>query len=362
VNQSVPPGPAEKSASAPKRAFKLGLVGCGLITRNSHLPAALASRQIEVVALVDPMRERARQLARDYGIDVRIADDMGDVLGDVDGVLIATPNDSHRSLAVRAFERGVHALIEKPIATTSLEAREMVEAARTRGCVLAVGYVTRFRPNTRLLKELLDTRAFGRVEAFAHQFGTPGGWAPLSGYNLRARSAGGGVLMVTATHFLDRMLFFWGRPRVIDYRDDSAGGPEANCEAQLRFDSEDGSFDGWIRYSKTTRLPGGLVIRTEQGTLVVQDFDDSDIVFRPNGARGVEHVIRPRPPKPVQDTFQLQLEDFVVACRDGRAPAVDGESGFESMKLIEELYARRRPLEPAAQQTDTADSEVRQAA
>jgi predicted dehydrogenase len=325
--------------------FRLGLVGCGLITRSSHLPAALASPRIDVAALVDPARDRARELARDYGIAPRIADRLEDVLGAVDGVVIATPNATHRELAVRALAGGVHALIEKPMTTTAPEARDIVEAARTHHRVVAVGYVTRFRRSTRLLKRLLDAGYFGRIHGFAHQFGTPGGWAPLSGYILQASTAGGGVLMVTATHFLDRMLHLWGRPRVVEYRDDSVGGPEANCEVHLRYERDGRGFDGWLRYSKTTRLPGGLVVRTDRGTVVVHDRDDAEILFRPNDAGEFEHVVRPREPEPDVDPFLLQLEDFVAACRGERTPMVDGLSGLESMELIEELYARREPID-----------------
>ncbi len=92
---------------------------------------------------------------------------------------------------------------------------EAAQAAVLRGTVAAPGYVTRFRPNLRLLKSLLDQGYFGRVTRFVHQFGTAGGWAPLSGYNLARSATGGGVLMVTGTHFLDRMLWFWGMPNEV---------------------------------------------------------------------------------------------------------------------------------------------------
>jgi predicted dehydrogenase len=136
---------------------------------------------------------------------------------------------------------------------------------------------------------------------------------------------------------------------VIDYRDDSAGGPEANCEAHLRFSTAAGPVEGWIRYSKTARLPGGLVVRTDRGTVLLEDRDDAPIVFRPHGEPELEHVIRTRHAVAQEDTFMLQLEDFVNACRNGHAPRVDGAAALASMRLIESLYARRRPWPPAAE-------------
>src|SRR5689334_12055045 len=87
--------------------FRLGLVGAGLITENSHLPAALASTMVEVVAIVDPAVERAAQLARAYGITPRIAPRVEAVLGSMDGAIIATPNPTHCAIALACLERNV---------------------------------------------------------------------------------------------------------------------------------------------------------------------------------------------------------------------------------------------------------------
>jgi predicted dehydrogenase len=195
-----------------------------MITESAHLPAALACGDIEVAALVDPVLDRVSGLARRNGIAPLLARDVAEVIGQIDAAVIATPNDTHAAIATKCIGAGIPVLIEKPLASNASEGRAIIELATARGVLVAAGYVTRFRPNLRLLKSLLDRRYFGRVRRFVHQFGTPGGWAPLSGYNLKRASAGGGVLMVTGTHFLDRMLWFWGMPSEVSYFDDSRGG------------------------------------------------------------------------------------------------------------------------------------------
>jgi predicted dehydrogenase len=331
------------------KPFRLAIVGAGMITRGSHLPSALASTLIEVTALVDPVAGRAAALAGEYGIAPRIATRIGEVLGHIEGAVIATPNHTHAAIAVECLRSGVPVLIEKPLASSCQEGLAIVRAAEESGQVVAVGYATRFRESTLLLKSLLDEGYFGAVRRYVHQFGTPGGWAPLSAYNLDRKTAGGGVLVVTGTHFLDRMLHFWGYPDEANLEDDSLGGPEANCTARFRYTRATAPLEGVARYSKTVKLPAGMVIDTEQGYVVLADNDDAEILLRPHAKAGVEHVIRrlggsSRPPQ--RDVTLLQLEDFVAACRENRLPRVDGRQGLESLRLLELLYAHRRTMEP----------------
>jgi predicted dehydrogenase len=330
------------------KLFRLALVGAGMVTRGSHLPAALASEKLQVVALVDPMTQRAKELARSYGITPHIVPRVQDALGEIDGAVIATPNDTHMSIALTCLEAGVATLIEKPLATTYAQGETIVNAGEKYGAVVAVGYVIRFRESILLLGDLLKAGYFGTMRRFAHQAGTRGGWAPMSSYNLSRQATGGGVLVVTGTHFLDCMLHFWGYPNEALLEDDAQGGPEANCMATFRYSNAQRQFEGVALYSKTTDLPRGIIIETDRGTVQIADTDDSDsITFRSHTDPQVEQVVRRtgKPPYPTtMNVFQRQLEDFADACQQGRAPTVGGAQGLLSLRLIEELYARRKPL------------------
>jgi predicted dehydrogenase len=326
--------------------FRLALVGCGLIGANAHLPAALSCPEIDVVALVDPVQERAASVARTYGMSARIATRIDEIAGAVDGAIIATPNHTHRSLALECIAAGIAVLIEKPLATTVAEGQAIVEAAERAGVTLAVGYCQRFRGDVELLKELLDDGYFGRAVRFVHQVGSFGGWAPLSGYNLDRKTAGGGVLVVTATHFLDRMLFFFGFPDHAELCDDGFDGPEANCTAYFRYHARD--LAGVARYSKTAGLPNGMVVETERGYVRVADADGALVRFTEHARPRIEQIVQKRnAPMVDEDLFRLQLRDFVAACRERRTPRVDGRQGLQSLQLVEALYTHRRPLDEA---------------
>ncbi len=179
----------------------------------------------------------------------------------------------------------------------------------------------------------------------------------MSAYNLDRKTAGGGVLVVTATHFLDRMLHFWGYPDDASLEDDAMGGPEANCAAKFRYASSPTPFEGVARYSKTVQLPGGMVLETDDGYVALADNDDAEIVFRSNSDPELEHIIRRRAPAGPNNTatvFQRQLEDFIDACRSKRIPEVDGHQGLVSLRLIEQLYSNRQTvnIDPYARGVD----------
>lgn len=324
--------------------LRLALIGGGLITESAHLPAAIACGEFEVVALVDPVRQRIERLASAFGIEPLLAGTVGEIAGQVDAAVIATPNDTHAAIAMECLEAGIPVLVEKPLASSVPDGRALIEAAVRKSLVVAPGYVTRFRRNLQWLRELLSRGHFGSLRRFVHQFGTPGGWAPLSAYNLRRSSAGGGVLVVTGTHFLDRMLWFWGVPDEVEYRDDARGGPEANCVARFRYHGA-AAFEGEARYSKTTALPAGLVIEAEKGTCVLADNDDADIHFYPHESSGLVQILRrEKEASASQSTFAAQLSAFAAACRGEVAFPVSPEQAVQSLELIERLYACRQPL------------------
>jgi predicted dehydrogenase len=318
-----------------------------MITQNVHLPAAVASEQVDLVGLVDTVPARAARVARNFGVKVDVERSIEPLLARIDGAIIATPNHTHRDIAVSCLGAGVSTLIEKPLAVSVAEGEDIKRAALATGSTVGVAYTSRFLESTILVKELLESGRFGRVCRFAHQHGTVGGWAPLSAYNLDAKSAGGGVLVVSGSHFLDRLLYFWGQPDAVEYEDDSAGGPEANCIAGFHFQANGNSFQGVGVYSKTTALTPGLVVETDRGVITLPDRDGATIQWEPAEAPGLRYSIDRRGSRrfaPSVPPSVLQLEDFVAACRDRRPPLVDAHQAVESLRLIQRLYASRRPM------------------
>lgn len=208
----------------------------------------------------------------------------------------------------------------------------------------AVGFCTRFQDSVRLMRVLLEQEFFGEVTRFAYQLGVVGGWASLSGFHLDRAAAGGGVLVTTGTHFLDRMLHWFGPPSSCELLDDSLGGPEANAVARFRWQDGDRALRGSARFSKTVALPAGLVMETGRGVVMLREGESEPIRLWPADSPGVECLLRPSAPAPGGGLFERQLADFLAACRERRAPAVPAADGVAGVCLVEELYAARSSL------------------
>lgn len=329
-----------------EQPFRLGLIGTGAVTRSMHLPSALASERLVVAALVDPVVERADRLARDFGISPKIASRVEDVFGLVDGVMIATPNNTHRDIAVSCLRAGIPCLIEKPLATTTTDAEAICAAADAAGKVAAVGYTTRFRDDVILLKALFDAGHFGKVRRFHYQDGTRGGWTPQSGFTTDRAATGGGVLVTTGTHFLDRMLYWFGYPDTTSLVDDSLGGPESWCLASFGFSTWGSPFEGTVLLSKSMPITSGIAIETEKG-LIMYALGRTPVTFFPSDGRSLRTTITRDGPKrysPAKSDSQLEIEDFIEACRGQHPPMVDARTGLLSVKLVGEAYRNRSPL------------------
>lgn len=326
------------------KPLRLAIVGAGEITRSAHLPAALRSPHIDLVALVDSDRARARELAHAFSCKATVTDRLEEVLGSVEGVVIATPNHTHAGIAEKVLTAGIPVLIEKPLTTDFASAERICLLAEHYQTFIATGYKTQHYRAVRLLKNLLETGYLGKVRGFHYEFGSRGGWSPASGYNLDRQQTGGGVLVVTGTHFLNRMLHWFGAPQILSFQDDSYGGPEANCKAAVRYQTDLGTFQGTILLSKTTQLANTFFLETEGYHCKLAEAETEVVTLRPHDRPDLLLKLGNSGENPPVDYFEVQLEEFARCARTGERPLVDGWEGARCVKLVEDLYANRSQL------------------
>ena len=325
-------------------SLKLGMVGCGRVAEQCHIPAALGAAGVELVAVVDSSRERLEHVVGAFRLSCHATTSRGDLAGRVDAVLLPLPNHLHYPVANEFLTAGVHVLCEKPLANTAREASLLCDLAEARGLVLAVGYSKRFEPNFDLMKRLIDEAFLGKLERFEFEYGTAGGWAPVSSYNLQRDQAGGGVLVTNGSHLLDRMLCWFGYPSGVTYKDDSHGGVEANCSALFAFES---GLSGRMTLSKTRPLRNRFCLYGERGCLEIEDSQHGSVTFLPAGERALKHEISELPAREAlsdTDYFRLQIEDFAHAIQTGTRPRVTGREATASVRLIEQCYESRTAL------------------
>lgn len=141
-------------------AIRIGVTGSGFMGRT-HVDAANRLDSTEIVAVTGG--SRAQKLAEDYNIDVEPNVEALVARDDIDAIVISTPHHLHCAEALAAAAAGKHALVEKPIATSLDDADRMIDAFKSRGLVMSVGYHQRFRDSNMKTKELIQSGAIGTV-------------------------------------------------------------------------------------------------------------------------------------------------------------------------------------------------------
>jgi len=123
--------------------IKMALVGCGHMGKI-HLQKLSSFDEIQIVGIVDVDTKRANDLAQP--INVPAFNNYKKLLGNVDGVIIATPTETHYQIAKDFLKSRTHILLEKPITSRQDQAQELINLAQTRQLILQVGFLERFNP------------------------------------------------------------------------------------------------------------------------------------------------------------------------------------------------------------------------
>ncbi|HZK47146.1 MAG TPA: Gfo/Idh/MocA family oxidoreductase [Atopostipes sp.] len=189
--------------------LKVGIIGCGGIANQKHLPALAGIEEVEVVAFCDIIEERAILSKNTYGTsDGRVYSDYKEMLEkeDLDIIHVCTPNSSHAEISIAAMEADNHVMCEKPMAKTAEEARAMIEASEKTGKKLTIGYQNRFRKDSQFLHAACADGELGEIyNAKAHAIRRRA--VPTWGVFLDEEAQGGGPLIDIGTHALDLTLW-----------------------------------------------------------------------------------------------------------------------------------------------------------
>ncbi len=322
------------SAAAPT----LAVVGSGAIARMCHVPALAEHPGVrERLVLVDQDLERARALAHAFDV-ASVAADYRDVLGGVDGVVIALPHHLHFRVALDCLRAGVHVLCEKPLAESAAEVAELVAAAEQAHVTLAVNNTRRLFPPSRKVHELLSEGAIGAVRFLGYYDGAKYAWPSASGFAFGLRGTGKGVLLDVGAHVLDLVCWWLGcQPQVTSYADDSLGGSEAVAKVSFT----DGKTHGEVHLSWLAKLRNGFRIEGEAGSIVgsVSDWHAVELASRSGRRTLIPLNSRIRT---TSDAGRLVVENFLDVIQNGRPPLVSARDVAPSIAMIEECYARRR--------------------
>jgi predicted dehydrogenase len=211
--------------------LRIAIIGAGAVSDYHHVPGIRLDSRATLVAACDASQELLDRRKKDWGIDW-VTTDYREVCSspDVDAVVIATPNFTHREIAVAAAEGGKHMMCEKPLGLHQDEVRAMYHAARDANLVHMTAFTYRFAPSMRYLKHLLRSGALGEPRHFRSQRFLD--WPETSwGWRQYKDKAGAGDLFDMTIHR-------------IDFAIDLLGPIDRICGAVARFTPRDRTPDG----------------------------------------------------------------------------------------------------------------------
>ncbi|UKA49172.1 Gfo/Idh/MocA family oxidoreductase [Arthrobacter sp. FW305-123] len=351
-------------ATAP-RTFRVGIAGCGAISRN-HLEAFHALENVKIVGVCDVDAERARATAEAWGVPNAVTS-VEELLNlGLDIVSVCTPHPTHEEVVLQAAAAGVNVLCEKPIATKLESAERMVAACSEAGVQLGVLFQRRFWPASQKIRSAIDDGTLGR--AIMAQCSVMLHRAP-DYYNRDAwrgtwESDGGGVLMSQAVHQIDLLQWYLGDVaevygKVNTYRHGDYIEVEDSATAVITFTS--GAM-ATLEASTAVSPNLGIQLRItgETGASAsLTEFPEGSDGRLDLWAVGERIVVEPVHPEGVEPNVdlsiingqlipfhKLQVQDFVQALENGTEPAITGKDAVKSLRILLAVYESSRTGAP----------------
>jgi predicted dehydrogenase len=308
VRKVATPGEAR-----PKAKIEFALVGAGNLAKWEHLPNIKRMSDVNLRAVYSAGGVRGKSYALRFGAAYACSE-YQEVLKDaeVDAVLVASRNQHHGPQSLAALRAGKHVFVEKPMAITAQECRELCDAAEETGRLLTVGFNRRFAPYYRELKTVLARRTAPAVVQC--RINSPG----ISGSYWMADPKIGGAILGEACHFID--LMYWmleSEPVSVSAYSLPTGKAEPigenNLVAAFRF--EDGSIGNLTYCTVGSKTSGGerVEVYAQGAAGFAEDFKRI----------GLHKGLRTGKAKVWPDKgYAEQMADFAEAIHKGRAPAV----------------------------------------
>jgi myo-inositol 2-dehydrogenase/D-chiro-inositol 1-dehydrogenase/scyllo-inositol 2-dehydrogenase (NAD+) len=332
---------------------RVGVIGTG---RAGGIHAQNLAQRIpaaSLVALCDPDAGRLEETGQRLGVTVRLADYAALVeRDDVEAVVIVTPTSRHCEIACAAARHGKHIFLEKPMALTPAECRDINAAVASAGVKLQIGFMRRFDERFRRAKEVLANGELGRVMLIRSTGRGPGGPGPWM-YDLRQSN---GIVAEVNSHDLDTLRWLTGdefaqvyaQGRNFKCADARAAWPDFydTVLAQFTFRSDtlgvlDGACPAHYGYDARVEVLG------EKGLLLIGAVEEPGFTKVTLDGRVQEQAVRTWRTL-FKDAYLAELEHFVACVQEDRAPAVTGEDGQRAVEAVRAVNDSIRTGQPVS--------------
>ena len=337
--------------------LKIGIIGAGAIAK-SHLDAYARNPYTKVIAIADLNEALAKERAQDFGIEHYYTDYKAILENaEIDAVSIITPPYTHCNITVEALKADKHVLCEKPPAMTVQETELAVKTAEETGKLLMYGFLFRFMPETTFLKRYIDD---GKMEQIYHaDVMRLTRYSVINGWFADKAKAGGGMLIDSAVHLIDQVMYLMGYPKV---KEVSGFTTTINNDLAGQIKGQPGFYTSLDRnqYERTVesmssgyvKLDNGAVLTVKAGSICfsVSSGTYIEMIGKNAGIRVDEEGITLlsnvndylTESKPVMkdnpSAFQSELDHFADCCLNNTPCICQGWQAIELMKIIEGIY------------------------
>ena len=311
-----------------------GLVGLGAIAKSAHLPAINESENSELIAVCSRSESKAKDWARRFGAKKAYSDYSKMIMDpEIEVIDITTPNALHCEETILAAEQGKNVFCEKPMAPTVSECEKMIAACRRNNVKLMIGYMLRFKPHHRYIKELIEAGRLGTLVFGRAQFHE---WVPDEDETyLKDTKLTGEVppLQDVGVHCIDTLRFLMGEVvEVVSYADRIIHSYPADTVSLLllkfensAYASVDSSF--CVRFTSRPQIleiygtEGSVLAATIGGT-----FGGKLEILTANG-RMIKEIQE-------ENHYLKEITHFSDCILRDVEPAVTGEEGLKTQRVV----------------------------
>ena len=330
---------------AKSHRIRYAVVGLGHIAQVAVIPAFRhARRNSELVAVVSGDRTKRREFARRHRVEAFSYDDFDECLRSVDAVYIALPNSMHAEYTIRAARAGVHVLCEKPMAVTTDECRQMIDACRRADVKLMIAYRLHFEAINLAAIDLARSGRLGELKFFNSSFAM----TVRRGDIRTKREYGGGTLYDIGVYCINaaRNLFRAEPTQVSAISINSGGATLAEIDettaATLRFG--DDRIATFITSFNAADVGSYRIVGTKGDVRADPGYEY---------AEGLEYALTidgrtTRKKIGKRDQFAPELLYFSDCIVNDRQPEPSGEEGMQDVRIVQALYESAKTGKPIA--------------
>lgn len=299
-----------------KEGLKFGVIGVGTMGQH-HARICSLLPGVKLAAVADPDAEKAQGIGKRYAVP--FFKDYKEILSLVEALSIASPTETHFEIAEQCLKAGKNILVEKPLAKTSQEAQQLIELARSKNLMLAVGLIERFNPAFQELSKLVQKEKI--IGIHAKRF------SPFP-----ERIVDANVIQDMMVHDLDLLTNLLPKDEIEDLK---AEGSRVKSEKLDKVSATIFFKSGTIAKVEADRVFGiktrKIAVTTERAII------EADLLSKRVYIRNLEHHIPSIHHAKNKDQLTAELSDFVNAIKNKDKPRVSAEDGYRVLKLAEEV-------------------------